>query len=117
MQVRCRSHFRTTGEPHTCVLFSTDAQLSRLGVSEGVFEGTVGPKRASAYSSNDESPALGPGLVIVPRSIEHPLDPFRRGLADRVAPLSRSAVARSNAAPSSAARWERGTRTDGAEDR
>jgi hypothetical protein len=61
------------------------------------------------------SPRHSPGL---PFSIgQLPLDPFRRGLADGVAPLSRSAVARSNAAPSSAARWERGTRTDGAEDR
>ena len=67
MQVRCRSHFRTTGEPHTCVLFSTAVSLSRLGVSESVFEGTVGPKRPSAYSSNDEWPALVPGLVNLTR--------------------------------------------------
>jgi hypothetical protein len=63
VQVRCRSHFRTTGEPYTCVLFSTAVGLSRLGVSESVFEGTVRPKRPSAYSRNDEWPALVLGLV------------------------------------------------------
>ena len=45
--------------------------LPRTGVSGGVFGWKVRPEAAIAYSTDDESPALGPGLVNLKR---HDLD-------------------------------------------